>query len=361
MSDILLHAALVENQSLLRTFIKKSIDPNVILDVEAYNYTKKNDMWLSNNYTAPINQCPNMVKQWQEFLTPLTLPRANGFKVCDGSGYWRCQSNCAWTVPTGVTEAQFQVWGHGGGNSANCCCGGAPFGPTGGYMTAVINVVPGEIFCLYSGCAYCCYANQTTPGYNQDTSYVCSCSNSNGCFNIAVIGAAPEYNNWCISAPSASMSQCGPPTNDGCNPSSCSGWNFCWDTAGDNVTVPHFFSKCDTYCVCCNTRSKFCAYGIPTVYPALVIGSDLSTPGNGYHISPPVFGFEQCTCCWGNCTLSTVGSLCNGYGGCHYSAQNGYQQIPAVGGFGSWVCGGYTAGCGDAGGMGMICVSWNCS
>jgi len=68
MSDILLHAALVENQSLLRTFVKKTVDPNAILDVEAYNYTKKNDMWLTNSYTAPINQCPNMVKQWQEFL-----------------------------------------------------------------------------------------------------------------------------------------------------------------------------------------------------------------------------------------------------------------------------------------------------
>jgi hypothetical protein len=93
----------------------------------------------------------------------------------------------------------------------------------------------------------------------------------------------------------------------------------------------------------------------------MVIGSDLSSPGTSWHVSAPVFGFENCTCCIPNSVLSSNGSMCDGHGGCHRSAQQGYQQIPAVGGYGGWVCGGYSSGCGDSGGMGMICVSWNCS
>lgn len=361
MSDILLHAAIAENQKLIQTFVKKTIDPSAIIDPETFSYTRKQDMYLFNSFTTSLSQCPGMVKAWKEYLSPLTVPRANGLKVCDTSGYWRCGATCTWTVPAGVTEAQFQVWGHGGGNSGQCCCGGTPWGPTGTYVMATINVVPGETFQLCAGCAYCCYAEQTTPGYNQSVSYVCSCTNANGCFNIAAIGALPDYQSWCCSAPTGmNWSQCGPITNDGCNPSSCSGWNFCWDSGSDNICIPHFFSRTDTYCVCCNTRSKFCAYGLPAIYPAIYIGSDLGTPGNAYHISPPVYGFEDCTCCLSNSILSSCGSMCQGGGGCHRSAQAGYQQIPAVGGFGGFVCGGNSSGCGDPGGMGMICVSWNC-
>ena len=354
MSDILLHAALAENQNLLRTFVKRTVNPNAISDVAAYGEAARCDMYKSNSWSASISQCPDMVKTWQEFLSPLTVPRANGFKVCDTSGYYRCQAYCAWTVPAGVTEAQFQLWGNGGGNSGQCCCGGSPWGPTGTYMMATINVVPGEVFCLYAGCAYCCYASQTTPGYNQDTTYVCSCSNSNGCFNIAAVGSVPEYQHWCYAAPDGmNWNTCGPITTDGCNPSSCSGWNFCWDTSGANVKVPHMFSKCDMWCVCCNTRSKFCAYGLPGIYPAFVIGQDLHT--GTYQIAPPVFGFENCTCCL------NANNVCYGVGGCCYQASAGYQQIPAVGGYGKYICGGYNACEGDAGGMGMVCVSWNCS
>lgn len=352
MSDILLYNAIAENQRLMKTYVQKTLDPNSASDISYYSC---NNLTNYNCYGRTISQCPDMVKQWKKYLTPFTAARANGFKVCETSGYYRCNATCTFTVPAGVTQVQFQLWGHGGGNSGQCCCGGTPWGPTGSYVVANVPTTPGETFLLCSGCAYCCYATQTTPGYNAVAT--CVCSTTTGFF-LTANGAVPEYQYWCSAFPNPAWSQCGPPFNDGCNPSACSGWNFCWDTGADNVTIPHAFSKCETWCACCNTRGAT-IYGLPAIYPAIVIGADLSSPGNSYHISPPVFGFENCTCCWSNSTLSTNGSLCLGYGGCFYQAANGYQQIPAVGGFAGWVCGGYNSGCGDAGGMGMICVSWN--
>jgi len=353
MSDILLYNAVVENQKL----IKKFVNPSIPYDATYYS---NNQLGVAYNcYGRTISQCPDMVKHWKRQLTPLTLPKAHGFKVCDSSGYFRCGASCGWGVPPGVTSVQFQLWGHGGGNSGQCCCGGTPFGPTGSYATACVPVTPGEGFSLYAGCAYCCYATQTTPGYNTNTTYVCSTTTTN--FSLFANGAMPEFNNWCAAMLGVNSTQCGPPSNDGCGPSACSGWNFCWDASADNVCIPHAFSKCDTWCLCCNGRAGVITYGLPAIYPAIVIGCDLGSCGNSWHISAPVFGFENCTCCWSNSTIHTMGVMCHGYGGCGYSAQNGYQQIPAAGGFAGWVCGGYNAGSGDSGGMGMICVSWNCN
>lgn len=351
MSDILLHNAIVENQRLLKTHITKSIDPGTPIDLSYYACNSLYDKYNSYyNSTRTLSQCPTMVTSWKKYLTPLTTPKANGLKICDTSGYYRCGASCTWTVPSGVTKVQFQLWGHGGGNSGQCCCGGSVWGPTGSYATACVTVTPGESFSLCAGCAYCCYANQTTPGYNYRAT--CVCSSTTGFF-ITANGAVPDFYNWCYAMPGTSWSTCGPITNDGCNPESCGGgWNFCWDSNYDNICVPHAFSKCETWCVCCNTRSAE-VYGLPAIYPAISIGCSLEGNNNTFQISPPVFGFESCTCCLqGN-------PMCIDWGGCCFGAQNGYQQIPAVGGYGRFSCGGVAAYCGDAGGMGMICVSWN--
>lgn len=358
MSDILLYNAIAENQRLIKSFVVKTIDPSYPSDVSFFSSnnigtTYNNYIW--NLGTKQVNQCPDMMKQWLRFLTPLTCPKSNGIKVCDTSGNFRCGSQCTWTVPGGVTSVQFQIWGHGSSSGGQCCCGMTPFGPTGSYMTVCTSVTPGEVFCLCSACAYCCYPSQTTPALSAVSSFVCSGS---GGFYALAMGATSCVCFWRAAIPGTSSSGCQMPTNDGCGMESCSGWNFCWDTGADNACVPQSYSNAETWCLCCNTRGAI-AYGLPVIYPGVVIGGDLSTSGNGYTIAAPVFGFEGCTCCWSNSTLSTQGSMCQGYGGCHYQAANGYQQIPAMGGFGGWVCGGYASGCGDAGGMGMICVSWN--
>ena len=71
---------------------------------------------------------------------------------------------------------------------------------------------------------------------------------------------------------------------------------------------------------------------------------------SSHSISPPVFGFENMTCksSWQNNTCS----------GCCRCAAQGYQAGPGFGGFASQVHGGCQACGGDAGGMGMICVSY---
>lgn len=348
MSDVLLYAAITENQKLIRAFVESKVNPGAPQDIEYYATPAIADSY--NNFNRPLSQCPAMVQSWRKFLTPFAAPRANGLKVCDTSGNFRCGASCLWTVPAGVTQAQFQLWGHGGGNSGQCCCGGAPFGPSGAYMVANVPVTPGETFCLVSGCAFCCYASQTTPGLGVENTGVCSVTTPN--VALCANGASTHYAQWLsMSVPGQSISQCGPLGNDGCNPSSCSGWNFCWDSGSDNLCTPQMFSKATIWATACAVRPGVTAYGLPGVFPAIFIGPDLTA--GSFTIAGPVFGFENCTCCQ-NLLAS------NSCGGCLQSAQNGFQQIPGVGGYGLFRCAGVGGDPGgDAGGMGMVCVSWN--
>jgi hypothetical protein len=364
MSDILIHSAIVENQKYLRSWVLKQLNPGAVDSVDYYAcncHTGEPYKGAITTGFVPTNVtvCPQIVKDWKKYLSPVVKTHTNGFKVCDTSGYWRCGTNCTWCVPPGVTSVQFQLWGPGGGNSGQCCCGGTPFGPSGSYMVSTLNVTPGECYCLCAGCAYCCYANQTTASgqgsptwiSNSATGY-CVCAEG-ACTCMCCWNAAVGSNPSCgISVPSSSTR--------GYGPSQCSGWNFCWDENADTTAVPSFFGA-ETW----RTPNPLNSvnYGLPVVYPGIVIGCDLSSAGaqQSWTITAPVFGFENCTCCLTAYVLNQIGSLCDGNGGCHRSAQNGYQQIPAVGGYGGWVCGGNSPGCGDPGGMGMICVSWNCA
>ena len=124
-----------------------------------------------------------MVTNWEATLKPFVETRANGMKTCDTSGYYRCGSQCNWTVPSGVTNVQFQLWGPGGGTSSNCCCGGNPFGPSGAYAVVQMDVTAGDVYCLCGGCAYCCCGRQTTPGICGTPTFIsgpglCICADS---------------------------------------------------------------------------------------------------------------------------------------------------------------------------------------
>ena len=351
MSDILVHAAITENQKQLKNFIKSiASDPDAMSDLDWFSVNKhagwpiKGKTWS----TFENSSCPIMVKCWNKILKPVVKTHTNGFKVCDTSGYFRCGTNCTWTVPAGVTSVQFQLWGPGGGNSAQCCCGGAPFGPTGSYLVSTVPVTPGQSYCLCAGCAYCCYASQTTPGLLGSSTWI---SGTNG-YSVCAESAYSCIPQWNVDVSSSGQNTCMLPTQDSCGPQSCDGWNFCWDSSDDNMYVPHAFGSNTWYVI---NAAGSVNYGLPTLYPSICIG-----PGSLYcsscTFSAPVFGFENCTC------KHVVGpAMCDGCGGCHWSAQNGYQQIPAVGGYALYVCGGYSSGCADSGGMGMICVSYNCN
>ena len=175
MSDILIHAAVLENQKYLAAYVAKSVNPNAIIDnspfkngTDLVGIPLKGTTWAS----TPFTSCPDIVKSWKKYLAPEVKTLTNGFKVCDTSGYFRCGNSCTWVVPAGVTKAQFQLWGPGGGTSGQCCCGGSPFGPSGAYMVASLTVTPGDSYTICSGCAYCCWASQTTPGLDQSPTYV---------------------------------------------------------------------------------------------------------------------------------------------------------------------------------------------
>ena len=358
MSDILVHSAIIENTKYLKSWVKRQIDPSTVLDASYYScncHTGEPAKGQVATYftSTKVTQCPQMVKDWKTYLTPLVKTHTNGFKVCDTSGNYRCGMNCTWTVPDGVTSVQFQLWGPGGGNSGQCCCGGTPFGPTGSYMVSTVPVSAGQTYNLCAGCAYCCYADQTTASGQGSPTRICSSAGYCACAEGACTCTC------CWNAAIGTNGSCGIslPAVDGIGPMSCNGWNFCWDEGADATSIPHVFGA-ETWRV--PSAAGAVSYGLPVIYPAMHLATGFEA-GGSYHISAPVFGFEGCTCCAPSNTLNQCGSMCSGGGGCHRSAQQGYQTIPAVGGFGGWVCGGNSSGCGDAGGMGMICVSYNCN
>ena len=341
MSDILLHAAIKERDRL------SAASGGGSGGLSSYENPQPGD----TPGVASGGGNPIMVNCWQEVLTPLACPRSNGFKVCDTSGYYRCGADCQFCVPANVDKVLFQVWAPGGGTSTNCCCGGAPFGPSGAFYMTEINVVQGECYCLRAGCAYCCYAYQTTPGGDSEDSCIRSCSNNKIC--LRVLSGYSCYCSWVCGAQLALGWQCwcgnAIPTQSNCAPNWCSGWNFCWDSGEDCADVPHFYG-CRTWCENTTTAAKSFGYGIPSIWPCMFIQQG-TLQNSSFSISPPVFGFETMTCksTWTNQTCS----------GCCRCAQQGVQQGPGFGGFASQVHGGCQACGGDAGGMGMICVSYN--
>jgi hypothetical protein len=97
-------------------------------------------------------------------------------------------------------------------------------------------------------------------------------------------------------------------------------------------------------------------YGLNGLWPAIKINQgSLHISEAGF--STPVFGFENCVC-----SACYCGSDANeGNYGCYYGADEGFLQIPGAGGYHTYSCGGGDAREGDAGRMGMICVSYTCN
>lgn len=272
---------------------------------------------------------------------------ACGFKVCDASGYYRCGFCCAWTVPAGVTFAQFQLWGPGGGAGTACCCGGSFFGPTGSYAVFGIPVVAGCTYTLCAGCAYCCYScNGSTTGVNASPTYVIGYNLTNACADAGV-SCMTAYN---MSQSSTLSTSCcvwyGNISGYGVGLCSCTGsWEFCASSTAAIESDYSFSCVTKPYGTVSGTGSY--AYGIPGMYPKFkLIGSFQ----NGSTAAAPVFGFPNCMC-----VFSYNGNTCLG---CCYSGNVGYMQYPGQGGYASAAHGGCIYMTGDAGRMGMVCVSY---
>ena len=348
MSDVILYTALKENLRLNNDLLTLCSGGSTV-SLESY---EEGSALTGTPYGSAGagggDECkPTIVTNWEATLKPFVETRANGLKVCDTSGYYRCGSQCNWTVPSGVTSVQFQLWGPGGGTSSNCCCGGNPFGPSGAYAVVQMDVNAGDVYCMCGGCAYCCCAHQTTPGICGTPTWMAGPG-----LNICADSGISCYCHWGqdINATNTGSGggSGGIPHFDGCAASACSGWNFCWDTGADNTDICHAFSRQTWATSCKNAACNITAYGINGMWPRMTIGSNLDT--GTYSISPPIFGFESMTCCFKWC-----GGTCHPY--CSMATQ-GYQQGPSFGGFAGQVGSNCNACGGDHGGMGMVCVSW---
>ena len=347
MSDVILYAALKENLRLNNDLLTLCAGGSSV-SIESYeeDAVATGSPYGSDSGAAGEECTPTIVSNWVSTLKPFVETRANGMKTCDNSGCFRCGSQCNWTVPSGVTNVQFQLWGPGGGTSQNCCCGGAPFGPSGAYAVVQMDVTAGDVYCLCGGCAYCCCAHQNTPGLCGSPTFIsgpglCVCADSGiSCYC---------YWGTDINASMLGSGGCGPPHFGNCGPESCSGWNFCWDSGSDDMDTCHAFSRQTWHTTCKNVACNITAYGINGMWPRMTIANSLNNSGT-YSISPPVFGFESMTCCkrWD-------GTTCHGH--CQ-QGRYGYQAGPGFGGFASTVFSGCGACGGDHGGMGMVCVSW---
>ena len=177
-NDVLLHAAMKENQRLMRCYAQVAGTSGSGTTLENLTYTGQGTGSIySGGGTGggPTCQCPSFLCDWNNLLKPLMTGFSNGIRVRCDDGYYRCNASCVWTVPSNVSRATFAMWSPGSGTSSNCCCGGAPYGPIGSFVIYKdVMVCPSEQFSLCAGCGYCCNAYQTDPG-QMGCTHICGC------------------------------------------------------------------------------------------------------------------------------------------------------------------------------------------
>lgn len=170
---------------------------------------------------------------------------------------------CLWTVPAGVTQAQFQIWG-AGGNGVACstsCCQFAQSGGNGEYTYVLMSVQAGQQYTLCAGGGLAttmgnCYSYSPYDGCN---SFVCGSNDT--C--ILSCGGLTGYGNLC-----GGPATCYYPNN---------GNNYAPWQAGTYVTTSNFncsryFSnpvyRYDGLCVGCVTSSN--TISVEAKIPSLV-------------------------------------------------------------------------------------------
>ena len=99
---------------------------------------------------------------------------------------WTCrqqdyQETCcySWIVPTGVTNATFEIWGGGGGGGGARCCGYGPPGGAGAYSKKTVSVTAADCYQLFLAPATDCSSDAC--GCRGCTTYVVGTGLSNFC------------------------------------------------------------------------------------------------------------------------------------------------------------------------------------
>lgn len=230
MSDILLHAAIQENQRLVSELMtakdkiaKKEalqasgVSPTVtnecnMFSVETFGFVGNavenlcyyprlgRSGYVIPRYYKPENLEPvdrmcAINDMWCKTFGQVTQPQQNGIFTFDCL-YGRCGGTCSWTVPTGVCRVRVQLWGPGSGSGGACCQGSGMPGANGAYSVQEFNVTPNDTLCWCYACAYCCYGDATSQagGGNGYCTSLCYCD----------CAAQTPYAFWAWDGPSSS-------------------------------------------------------------------------------------------------------------------------------------------------------------
>ena len=275
----------------------------------------------------------------------------NSLCVRDGTN-WRCGVSCAWTVPTGATNARFQIWGAGAASGSGCCCGGSPFGGSGAYASIIIPVTVGDSYTLCAACAACCYC--TRPSNNQGcASFVLGPRLCNFCAEGGCHGLVCWYG--CIN-PGRSGDGARISTNcyaGACGPSICNGGgDFCSYSCLNMGTAPITFTASPSTFFGCATNGTP-AQGLNGMWPCFGCTNTTFAWGSTH---PPIYGFESVSQCT-NCAAGYGTGAAGGQAQFRADTVN-FMRFPGAGGAMSSPCSGCNAPNSDSGRFGMVCVTW---
>ena len=342
------------------------------VDVLAYNALNCRTQTVADTVNINRRTClyysPDNTNLWTNDVLPMCITSGTVLNVCDSSGYYRCGVCCLWTVPAGVTRAQFQLWGAGAGTGAAACCGGSLVGSTGAYAIVTIPVVAGCQYTICSGCAACCFAAMGACAADGCASFVTGYGLTNLCAEGGRAGLCAIPCNYGISrCQLMSMSSPLYPTQYAqtfqpqgfcfCN----SGSNFCAAGTSCPLTLPLLVSDRSFFGNTSTAGVNVC--GLPSMLTGRVCYD-----GNmyGYNIIPPVptpccATAHVTDCCYslgGQCCQAFTSGTCGGY--CCNTIQTSYTKYftwPGQGGVPVHVMGGSCL-CGDSGRMGMVKVTY---
>jgi hypothetical protein len=305
--------------------------------------------WNSGTSYAPVLPDSSTLLFGKTGVTTLVV----GGDVCDGRYCSAAGLCCLWTVPTGATEAEFQIWG-GGGNSAGCNHGtcyalGAP-GGNGEYTYVRMNVTAGQTYTLCAGGALTqgsCYSYTNQNGCN---SFVCganstcimSCGGQNGLCSDATFYCT-YYPSFPATYNNTTMWVC---TCDQGNPTGGEGTGQRYRHDGacgvGKVTSANKIAVIAKVPSSIGSTKQCCGgyyYGKHS-NRGIKLDHSLSMTGHCGHVSQ-CYGWG---CTWESCRTS-------------YSLEPG--RFPGMGGVPSaYFCGSYDSYYGDRGASGLIRVSY---
>ena len=127
------------------------------------------------------------------------------------------------------------------------------------------------------------------------------------------------------------------------------GTDMCWSVTTPNnggcfANIYPMISSCKTYF---GSATSGTVFGIRGSFGYIATNNY----GSICVIHPPIYGFASTSCC--ACCIAT-----NDVQGISRAATASFMQIPGAGGWAGFKCGGATNCAGDAGRMGMVCVSF---